>query len=386
MRRRIDYLLFALWLADMAWKTWLVRRFLRRPAPPAPSPLPSIALIQPFTRGVHDLPGRLRGRLELQYPGLQQIWVLDRDDRKTLAACEAALGGRADVLIVVAEPDMARQASKMAKMRAALPYATADVLWFLDDDVTLDSAGLRLAVAHLAEPGVGAVFGLARYTNWRTPWSSLLSAFVNANALPSYITLAALVEPYTITGHCFALHRDVFTAFGGLDGMAGRIDDDHELARRVRAYGLRNRQTPLIYAVDNDIPDARAYLRQMRRWFLIPRELMLPHLSRRERIATSLGSAAMPLPLAVALLASTRPTARWLLVAMAFFSLLHYRWLENHTDDRTPLQRWPLVLLRMFSDPLVIGWALTQRGRIWWRGVEMDLVTDRPVKLRSAGE
>ena len=51
---------------------------------------------------------------------------------------------------------------------------------------------------------------------------SAISSFVNANALLSYIPLTYLTEPFTITGHCYALRRAIFDAVGGLEDMAGR--------------------------------------------------------------------------------------------------------------------------------------------------------------------
>ena len=105
----------------------------------------------------------------------------------------------------------------------------------------------------------GAVFGLAAYTNWSNIPSSLLSAFVNANALLSYLPLTFLAEPYTITGHLYALRREVFAAIGGLDGMEGRFDDDHELARRIQRHRLANVQTSVVYDVDNYLSTIDGY-------------------------------------------------------------------------------------------------------------------------------
>ncbi len=65
-----------------------------------------------------------------------------------------------------------------------MPLADGAVLCFVDDDVSLPPDGLQTLVRHLGIPGVGATFGLARYSAWETPWSSLMSLFVNSWALP----------------------------------------------------------------------------------------------------------------------------------------------------------------------------------------------------------
>ena len=36
------------------------------------------------------------------------------------------------------------------------------------------------------------------------------------------------------TGHCFALSRETFADVGGFTDLERRVDDDHEIARRVR--------------------------------------------------------------------------------------------------------------------------------------------------------
>lgn len=61
-----------------------------------------------------------------------------------------------------------------------------------------------------------------------------MSVFVNANALFSYIPITYLTEPFTVTGHCFALSRETFADVGGFTDLERRVDDDHEIARRVR--------------------------------------------------------------------------------------------------------------------------------------------------------
>jgi ceramide glucosyltransferase len=125
-------------------------------------------------------------------------------------------------------------ASKVEKLQAGLASARGAVLCFVDDDVELRPDALSICARHLARPGVGAVFGLACYTSWSTLWSSLMSAFVNANALLSYVPLTYLTDPFSITGHCFALRAEVLHAAGGFAGLERHIDDDHALARRVR--------------------------------------------------------------------------------------------------------------------------------------------------------
>lgn len=383
---RLATLLCGWFALDRALKALAIVRFFRRPPPAPPRTWPAITLLQPITRGVHDLEATLRARLGLRYPAaLQHLWIVDRDDATTRAVCERLRAEQNDsvVGIVVVPPDLGPIATKTAKLLAALPHARGEVLWFLDDDVTLPRDGLAQALPYLLDSGVGSIFGLARYTSWRTNASSAMSAFVNANALPSYVPLTFLAEPYTITGHCYAIRREVWDRIGGDDALVGRIDDDHELARRIRAASLRNVQTPLIYGVNNDLPDLRAYLGQMRRWFVLPRLLMLPYLSRRDRNATALGSAANgapPLLLALALIARSGKAWRRL-GATLLIALANYLWIERRiVGARTPLARLPLVLLGALIEPPLIVYGLLAGDTITWRGLRLRVRPDGTIQ------
>jgi ceramide glucosyltransferase len=198
-----------------------------------------------------------------------------------------------------------------------------------------------------------------------------MSGFVNANALLSYIPLCYLTEPYTITGHCFALRRATFNAIGGLGGMAGRLDDDHELARRVRQAGLRNEQTPLVYDVDNPLDTWQAYNGQLKRWFVFPRQMMLPQLTPREQAISFLGSAGNLLPGLLAALALTkrsRPAWAALVASLALFAA-SYAWCEAcYLGRRTPWRRWPLLLVVALVTPWHVLSALFSDDVVEWRG------------------
>lgn len=240
--------LLALYAADRLLKLAAVEHFMRRPAPPAPEVWPRVTLVQPITRAAHDLTPILAARRRLDYPGpIRHLVACDRADAASRARCRAVLGE--GTTIVLADPDGGSIATKLSKLRAALPSLDGEIVCFVDDDVTLPPAALQTLVAPLLNPQIGATFGMARYTAWESIPSSLMSLFVNGNALLSYLPLTYLTAPYTITGHCFALRRATLLAVGAFGDEADRIDDDHELARRIRAHGLRIVQTPLLYDV-----------------------------------------------------------------------------------------------------------------------------------------
>jgi ceramide glucosyltransferase len=375
-------ILVALFCLDRLLKAAAVIHFFCRRPPAAPARWPSVTLLQPITRGVPDLAYNLSKRLELDYPApIQHLFICDEHDSASQAICQAIRSThlRADIQMVIAAAERGSLATKVEKLQAAIPQASGEVVCFFDDDVAPRPTALRELIPYLEQPRAGAVFGLACYTNWRTFWSSAMSSFVNANAPLSYIPLTYLTEPFTITGHCYALRRTIFDAVGGLEDMAGRIDDDHELARRLQRRGLRCIQTPMIYDVDNDLPTLAAYLAQMRRWFVFPRLLMAPYLSRRDRVATALGSAGTLLPSLVALLAlisRSHRALRGLAIVLGAFAAVYLAGERRYLGRTTPLRRLAVLPIVAVIAPLQIVWGLLAGDEVHWRGQRLRIRRD----------
>ncbi|MBV7335513.1 glycosyltransferase [Chloroflexi bacterium TSY] len=360
---------------------------------------PSVTLLQPITRGATNLAQMLDCRAQLDYPGsIQHLLLCDASDYETLDTCriwlatQSHLAGR---LIPVSannqhsashadssqENEWESIAPKTDKLLAGLPMATGDILCFVDDDVALPIDALQVLIQPLysqkaRNKEVGATFGLARYRSWHNLWSSLMSVFVNANALFSYVPLSYLTEPFTITGHCFAIKRNVFDAIGGLTGMEKHFDDDHELARRIRRSGLRCVQTPLIYDVENDLASWEAYHKQMKRWFTMPRVAMIPFLTRYEKLVMLISSLGNFIPPLVGLLSfisllqtdqrqkNYRPLQICLLVLIGAYSLSERLFLQR----TMPIKHWPLLIVAGFIIPLQVFAALLGNDEFEWRG------------------
>ncbi len=376
----LSWLLAGIYLLDRLLKFAAVVHFFRQPRPPAPPPdssWPRISLLQPITRGASNLPAALACRAALVYPGaVQHILICDASDETNLTLCQQWLSAHPDLdaqLVQVAVQGQAI-ATKVEKQLAGLAQAEGEILCFVDDDINLRVDALARLVAYLRVPGAGAVFGLACYTDWSNAWSSLMSGFVNANALLNYIPLAYLTEPYTITGHVYALERTVFDAIGGLEGLDGRVDDDHELARRVRRAGLRCVQTPVVYDVENHLASASQYTNQMRRWFILPKQTMAPYLTPREQVLTLAASAGnLLLPLLAGLAVVSR-AARWpFFAALAVFAAVYQLGEWRYLQRKTPRRRWPLVLVAGIVAPAQALAALLSGNEFIWRGRRIRL-------------
>lgn len=372
----------ALYSLDQLLKFGAVSHFFRQPPPPPCPTWPSVAILSPITQGASNLPHALACRGRLRYAGMvQHLLICDQNDADAQQICQQWQ---------IAHPDLASQlilvdsgkraiAGKIDKLNAALPRTTGDILLFVDDDVALRPETLVTLVPYLADEQVGAVFGLACYTAWHNLPSSLMSAFVNSNALLSYIPLSYLTEPFTITGHCFAVRRDTFDAAGGFNGMAGRLDDDHELARRLRRVGRRVVQTRLIYDVENHFTSIAGYAAQMKRWFVFPQRMMVPQMTMGEQMVMWVGSLnqlLLPLLALLAFVSRRRTAVAAFGGALTLFGIINMLCERRYLQRRTPWSRRPLLIFSALTAPLHILHALVSRSEVTWRGQRLRVQKD----------
>ena len=360
------------YILDRLWKVAAIWSFFRLPSPPEPGEWPALSLIQPVTASPNDLRAVLTSRAQVQYPlPVEHVIVLDGQDVPSQTLCREIMQLFPEwkpKLVLVDAPDGI--ALKTVKQISGLQAATGEVLCFIDDDILLRGDTLKILVRHLYQDGVGSTFGLACYKNWRSVWSALMSAFVNANVLLNYIPLTYLTEGFTITGHLYAFKRKDFQAINGLSGMENRLDDDHELARRVVKAGLRNLQSPAIYDVDNELPTFRDFINQMKRWFIFPRELMLPGMRTSAQIVTFIASAPNLIPGLVLVLGFWGGWVSWLapVICLLIFYIVHFWEERRYLKSPIPSAGWLLLPLVSFILPYQIVLALFSSSTIIWRG------------------
>ena len=385
---RLTYGLLALFALDRFLKLAAVMHFFRRPQPPLPAHWPTVTLLQPITRGASCLNASLRSRAQLDYPAaIQHLLICDTRDNETQALLTTFLAEfpelQASIVTVDSDTDTA-VATKITKLQVALPQATGDVLCFVDDDVALRPRTLQILIPYLFQPGVGVAFGLPCFTNWQSTWSSLVSGLINAQMLLNFVAMTYITRPIRINGHIYAFRRDIFQAIEGLDGLERTIDDEYEIARRVRSHKLHAAQTPLVYEIDNALHSRKAYTTQFKRWFVMPRQAMLPSLSAKERAIASITSVTFPLPSMIALLAlCTGRRSAWisLAVCLSLFGTVYTLCEKRYLKRQTPLYRWPLLPIVALWTPLQIIWTLLLSNEVEWRGQRLRLLRDGTVEI-----
>ncbi|MBC8109478.1 MAG: glycosyltransferase [Verrucomicrobia bacterium] len=347
-----------------------------------PSPGSSISLIQPITSGATNLVSNLQSRLVQLYTGtVEHLWICDESDGFSQEICEQLQQkySQKNIKILLAKPENGSNlAGKIQKMNVGCWEATGAILVFIDDDIALPSQGLRQLISPLQDPEIGAVFGLACGVSYENFWSGMMSSFVNVNALMNYVPLTYFLAPYTITGHFFAVRQADFEKVGGFWDMGHRIDDDHELARRLNKAGLTLKQSAVCYQVNNQMADFRAFHRQMKRWFVFPKKFMTPFLSARQQLVSGLVGSGILLPSLILLCNIFFPSFNHLycLAYTALAALAGY----NVCFAQNPFRKfvsWLFVLPVVFLLPFYVVWGLFfADNKVYWRGQKLAINAD----------
>ena len=398
---RLSYGLAALFTLDRLLKLIAVWHFFHRPLPPAPQPWPTVSLIQPITRGTSNLLNALRARTKLDYPAtIQHILICDASDEESQAIVSSFLTEfpflQVKIILVPSENTFdttattatiaTSVATKIKKVQSAIPHATGEVFCFVDDDVSLRPHSLNILIPYVFQPEVGVAFGLPCFTNWQTVWSSLVSGLINAHMLLSFVALTYLTDPFRINGHIFAFRRAVFMEIGGFDGLEQYIDDEYEIARRVQMHHLRAIQTPLIYDIDNALSTRKDYSTQFKRWFVMPRQAMMPSLTPVERVVASISSVTLPIPSLIAmmtLLTRRRAPILALTTALALFGAAYALCEKQYLLRATPGYRWWLLPIVALWSPVQIIWTLLLNNEVEWRGQRLRLLRGGKVEIMS---
>lgn len=206
-----------------------------------------------------------------------------------------------------------------------------------------------------------------------------MSGFVNANMLLSFVPPNYLASPLRLVGHLVVFRRDSFMQAGGLSGLERYIDDDYTIAERLREHGLHLVQTPLVYHVDNELRSRRAYEVQLHRWFVMAQRAMMPLLSPRERIVALTSIIPIVLPSSISLLAlltRSRSALRSLITVLGIFGATYTVCEIRYLRHRTPLHRWPLLIIVALLTPLQILKAVLSGDEIEWRGQKLRIRRD----------
>ncbi|MBO2012176.1 glycosyltransferase [Hymenobacter negativus] len=374
--------LTGLYLLLTATRFGLALRYLAQPlAPPAgpPAAVPAVAdmsVLQAILSGDPLLEDCLRRNLR-HHPEAHFLWLLDETDfegRRVAEQLRAEMPA-AHVQLVLTPPAPQGINPKSFKLQLALPLSRPVVV-VLDDDTMLPPGALARAGALLTTEALVTGLPYYQYPAGPVGWAALVRAFVNANALLTYLPPLYFQSPVTINGMFYATHQATLLRLGGFAAIGAELCDDYALAQLYRRAGLPVVQSTIVHPLATTVPHFGAYLNLMRRWMVFARRLFRSSLT-----PTVLGLVVVPssLPLMLVLLslASGRPALvagvlAVLTVKAMVLAMVRRRQLGTPESPRT-------VALEVLADllqPLHLLHALCQPRRVQWRDKAIEVVAD----------
>lgn len=232
---------------------------LLRWKPPAPGPLPPLAVLVPAFNEERVLEGTVRSLLASDHPDFEVI-VVDDGSKDRTAEIARSLAALPRVKAVILE----RNGGKSAALNAGVAATDRAHLVTVDADTVLLPDTLRRLAERLGEPGVDAVAAnvkVGNRTRWLTRWQSLeyiIGLNLHRRALA---TLGCIT---TIPGAACAVRRDAVLAVGGWS--ADTVVEDTDLTLALLEARKRIVFEPFAVAL-TEAPDTVAGLfRQRTRW------------------------------------------------------------------------------------------------------------------------
>jgi ceramide glucosyltransferase len=340
--------------------------------PPADGPEPDVVVLQPILSGDPYLAEQLAANLT-NHPTARFRWLVDEDDDEGRRVATGLAEGVARVEVRVYEKAPASVNPKVYKLARAVD-AGDSLVAVLDDDTVLPPGTLARAATQLG--GADLVTGIPYYLPDGGPWSRLVAAFVNGNALVTYLPLSLLGPPVSINGMFYLTTREALDRVGGFAGMEDKVCDDYELALLYRRAGLRIAQASLPHPLRTFVPSAASYGRIMRRWLVFSLRLLRDEANPALAVIVVAPGIAPGAALACALAGRRPRLAVATLAAVAAKALATARLRDGLLGARTAPADLALGVLSDLLLPVHVLAAVAARGRITWRGKPMRIGRD----------
>ncbi len=251
----------ALGLAAWHHAGWplLLRRAARRapamPAPLADAALPLVTLVMPAHNEAEFVVAKLRNLAALDYPRdrLRVVLACDGCTDATVALARAALAGL-DLDCEVR--DLRPNRGKLAVLNETIAGISQGVVALSDVSAMLPADALRLAVAHFADAGLGAVGGTYLLSR---PGSAGEATYWRYQVAVKRGE-AALGAPLGLHGAFWCFRREAWAPL-----EADTINDDFIMPMRMHLAGWRLAYDERIRVVEAEVADAALEARRRRR-------------------------------------------------------------------------------------------------------------------------
>ncbi len=228
---------------------------------PDSSALPPVSILVPAFNEGPGIEASIRSLLELDYPGYEILVIDDGSTDDTYLRARAMEGRYSGVRVRVLHKS---NGGKASALNLGIAAAHEDLILCMDGDSKLSPGSLRAAVAHFADPHVGAVAGNVKVVN-RLNLLTRLQALEYIEGLNMTRRAQAFFRSVNIIpGPLGVFRRRVMLEAGGyaLDTFA----EDCDLTLKILERGWKIRYEPNAVAF-TEAPEAiRDLIKQRYRW------------------------------------------------------------------------------------------------------------------------
>ncbi len=265
-------------------------------------------------------------------------------------------------LVVGGEARLESGNRKIARLIAAMPFASGEILFISDSNVRVEPNDLARTITSFSDETVGCVSNLFTGEGARSFGASIESLHLLSFVATGAVTASAANVP-CVVGKSMAIRRHVLEAIGGFGAFARVLAEDQAIALAVRDAGFEVVLSPVV--VRNVVVRrtlARALDRQIR-WNKIRYSF--------SRAMYSAELLVFPLPFAC-LAAMAHPAAFALPIAVAVLRIAQVVVLARATNAR--LRRRELLYVPLFDFlHFAAQFAPFADDRVTWRGHSVRL-------------
>jgi len=363
------------WLALTALRIGLALRFLVRDLKEGAPGDDRVTVMQPILSGDPSLGRNLEENLR-HNPDARFLWLIDEDDAAARELASRWQSERVEVLF--APPPPQGRNPKVFKLALGLPRVPGPLVAVLDDDTVLPPGAL--ARARLALDRGDLVTGLPYYRPEGSFWSRMVAAFVNSNALVTYLPILSFRGPVTINGMFYLTRKETLERLGGFAAIEERLCDDYELAQLYLRAGLRIVQTAVVHPISTTVRGMADYFRILRRWMVFANRLFRDAIDLPMIVLVVL-PALMPLLLVVLAAFSGWPALTAVLAGLLLKSIAMAALRRRTIGSRETVSGILYEMLADLLQPMHAATALFRPGRIRWRSRSI-VVEDGTVRYR----
>jgi ceramide glucosyltransferase len=215
------------------------------------------------------------------------------------------------ILVEVDDPPMSVN-PKVYKMKHALPFLGKYTI-LLDDDAIIERDKFQQVFKYLKVVNC-IITGIPCHRSAPGFFSNLVTAFVNGNSFFSYLPMAFISKPKTVSGSLCILETETLKKYDIFSKIERKLCDEYEIAQICKSNDIKIVQSTVPINMTISIKGIKQYVSLMKRWMVFVNDFLKQSISAKEFIIVVLPSILPALALTLSVLCGPIYTGIWIVV------------------------------------------------------------------------